>query len=176
MDNTNTYNDQMVRPVVEALGLMKDKNAVAPLMGRYQRTNHNALRLRNSIIVALGEIGDTKATKLLSLAAENKHERWGIRQSAIEALAQIKDPSGVSALMSILADWSELGQIREVAATALGHIGDKKAAAVLINTLRDKGQGVRLAAAKALLAISGEDYGIDEQQWQLWLKNQSHKS
>jgi HEAT repeat protein len=175
-DKTNAFNDQMVRPAVEALGIMEEKSAAAPLMVRYQRTNHNALRLRNSIIVALGEIGDPAATKLISLVAENKHERWGIRQSAIEALATMRDPSGVSALMSILSDWSELGQIREIAATALGQIGDKKAAAVLINTLRDKGQVVRLAAAKALLEISGEDYGIDEVQWQLWLKNQSHKN
>lgn len=75
----------------------------------------------------------------------------------------------------ILALQEEEPLVREMAAWTLGKIDDARAVEPLIRALKDEEPVVRESAAGALQEITGEDFGQDQQEWQLWWNKQESK-
>jgi hypothetical protein len=94
------------------------------------------------------------------------------RRAAAEQLAAM-GPQAVAALPALMQALSDQSQdVRMLAARALAQLGPQASQAIpyLIQTLsRDETQA---AAAAALSAITGEDFGPDAARWQQWWQEQ----
>ncbi len=93
-----------------------------------------------------------------------------IRAGAATALGTIGDPIAVPDLLDALYD--ENDRVRWETAWALGRIGDPIAVPELIDALLDESQDVRWFASWSLRTITGEDLGLDHEQWSAWLARQ----
>ena len=89
-----------------------------------------------------------------------------LRQKAIWALGLSGSPRAVPALINAL-DAGTATERKETA-TALGHLHAASAVDPLIAALRRFGSDARPAAAEALQAITGQDFGSDADRWQAW--------
>jgi len=61
-------------------------------------------------------------------------------------------------------------EIRAASAKALGDLGDARAVPQLVDILDDKDQSVSSTAARALIKITGADFGVDQKKWKNWWK------
>lgn len=132
----------------EALGEIKDKRAVEPLIEALKDEG-----VRNSATTALGRIEDKRALEPLIKVLREDPNKF-VRGSAAYALGRIKDKKAVEPLMEALLDKDSY--VRKGAAVALGNIGDKKSVEPLIRTLEDEDPYVRSSAALALGKIGDE--------------------
>jgi HEAT repeat protein len=89
-----------------------------------------------------------------------------VRLAAAEQLGRLGDPGGEAEVLAVfegklLADSDAQGQqrIKTLAALAIGEIGTPRSAKYLPQLLQDPAQGVRLAAAKAVLRRSTKKSG-----------------
>src|SRR5665647_2107865 len=111
-------------------------------------------RARSDAAVALGKLGDRRATDALIAALRDRDET--VRQmaaealgNAAEALGHIGDARAVEPLMRLLDDVD--GFVRGNAAEALGHIGDARAVSRLVAALA--GDAIFEKVAEALARI-----------------------
>lgn len=132
--------------VIEALGKIGDPRAIDPLVQILNTTR--VYETRVAVTQALGEIGGIEAINALIRAFPS----YDSRNSAKDALIRIGGPA-VEPLTGLLEHENE--QTRIDAARALGEIGDPRAVGSLVEALNDSEQGVRFAAALALIKIEG---------------------
>ena len=136
----------------EALGDIKDPDAVAPLI---EALKDELFWVRRTAVEALGEIGDSRAVEpLLNLSF--KDENWHVRCAGVIALEDIGEPA-VDTLISTLQN--EDPMMRLGSARVLGEIGDPRAVGPLKSMLGDREENVRNAAKDSLIAL--EHRGID---------------
>jgi HEAT repeat protein len=160
--------------------------AVEPLIAAFKDGD---LDVRRAAAGALGAIGDARAVE--PLIAALKDGDFDVRWAAARALGEIGDARAVEPLIAALKD--EVSHRRWAAAEALGKIGwkpDKSEAGAhyliaqrkwdecvkigapavepLIAALKDRGSGVRKAAAEALVRLCREG-GLGAAQRQLIL-------
>ena len=106
----------------QALAKIGDAKAVDPLIkvvrSEYDRERMLDIYLRNSAIIALGQIKDKKATPVIIDALQKKE----LRISAVIALRTLKDNRAVPVLIKCLSD--DDPYVRRLAASALRDIGD----------------------------------------------------
>jgi len=114
---------------IEALGTMKQVEAIGPLIKLFGDKNWN---IRMKAADALGKIGKP-AVDMLLIAINNEDSDF--RQNACQALGEIKDNRAVESLINALQDDDSL--VRRVAADALGKINDDRAVEPLINALNE---------------------------------------
>jgi len=95
-----------------------------------------------------------------------KDENSSVRESAAEALGELKDPRAVEPLIEALKDKEPA--VQGSAAKALGKLKDPRAVEPLIEALKDKEPEVPPNADYALREITGQDFGIDPENWQKW--------
>jgi len=96
--------------------------------------------------------------------------------AAAGALARNHDTTALEPLLGLLKDGSLF--TRDGAALALGVLGDKSAVPALIEALADprneasdEGRDwARWGVVKALMALSGKDFGLDEAKWREWME------
>jgi HEAT repeat protein len=112
-----------------ALGEMKEKAAVDPILGILKR---DYPPVQASATIALGKIGDERAVEVLRKEMKDGDGEYVKGGSAI-ALGRIGDESSVPYLIDRLRD--QKIRVRSSAALALGEIGDKTAVKPLIETL-----------------------------------------
>lgn len=144
-------NDEYVQArtyAAHALGNIKDKRAIEPLMETSKDTNIDGL-VRSAAISALENFEETRVTTTF-LIESLKTEEWSVRRGAVAALRDKKDrraaKRAVEPLIHALED--EAYDVRYLAAQALGEIGDNRAVGPLIKLLKDEDELVR-----------SEDYG-----------------
>ena len=127
-------------PDVEKMKAKRDVNGLIKALNYKQDSE-----IRENAAKALGEIGDTRAVKPLSIALHdlNNDVRW----STIKALEKLGAPA-VEPLIAVLTDSSNT--MRGSAAQALRKIGDARAVDPLIAALKDSDRDVRRNAAEAL--------------------------
>jgi len=89
-----------------------------------------------------------------------------VREQAALSLGALSDPRAVPALIEAL-DYGYLPGRRR-AAEALGMLKDKRAVAPLIAALRHFAGDAASAPAAALKAITGQNFGLDADRWQVW--------
>jgi HEAT repeat protein len=102
-------------------------------------------RLRRSVVSALAEIADPRATDHLIRALDDDYTK--VRRRAITGLTRIGEPA-VDALIEA-ADSDQI-RIRRYAIVCLGHIGVARAKPVIIDALNDSEEDVRRQALRAL--------------------------
>lgn len=143
---------------IEALGRMKAKMAVEPLL--FVLFNDRDAAVRTDAARALGEIGDARAVEFLIRAMND----LDVRPAAVEALGKIGDAKALPALIDVVTGASKPAESRplhgcgdrydeemfalEAAVKALGQIRDEAAMPVLIAALQNT--FVREEAASAL--------------------------
>jgi len=139
-----THGNYVVRRwVAEALGRLKDKRAVLPLIESLADDN---IRVSRYAALALGEIGDARALDALKKLI--KDEDPDVRYSITQAVAGIGGPAAVDALVSALGDDDWV--VRVTAARGLGLVADPAVVPPLCEALRDPEWSVRLHAVEAL--------------------------
>jgi HEAT repeat protein len=175
--------DHTVRGAAEALGLLGDQRAVAPLVallrarnGRLAQSAAHALAaigepavepliaslptrsaelaLRGAIVDALVDIGEPSIDPLIqSLDSPSSP----VRNAAVEALTRI-GPTAIAALVTALR--TENWDLRRRIAQILGQIGEPSLVGPLIQLLRDDDAGVRVRAAQILGQI-GQQQAVE---------------
>jgi HEAT repeat protein len=125
---------------------------------------HSAWDVRELAARSLGEIGDATALRLLVDTVKYETD-WAVRDAAFDALVTAGS-RGREALVLLLGD--DLPGVRGRAARALGRLGDRAAVPALIRALSDKKWTVGQAAAEALRALTGKDFGGDAESWRVW--------
>ncbi len=106
---------------------------------------------------------------------EDPDER--VRLAASWALARNRDGAAYEPLITLLKDGSLF--VRNEAAIALGDLGDPRAAIPLVeaaaaprNAASEEGRDwARWGAVKALVKLTGQDFGLKVDQWKEWIKN-----
>jgi len=139
----------------EALGCLRDRRAVGPLVDAYkqQRVGYNAL-------LALGRIDDPRGIEVVIRAL--KHKDQGIRYCLAKALAYSRDPRAADALLDAVE-----GPTFFYAARSLVAKKDWRVVEPLLATLRGKG-GYRRQAHLILYEMTGKSFGFDAKKWQAW--------
>jgi HEAT repeat protein len=125
-----------------------------------------------------GEIGAAGVKPLLMHGLEDRDER--VKLAAAAGLAKGRNSVAYGPLLELLETGSLF--IRDGAALALGDLGDPKAIKPMIDALAKprnhrSEEGLDWACwgiVKALLALTGQDFGLDVDQWNRWYQaNQS---
>ena len=106
---------------------------------------------------------------------EDPDER--VRLAASWALARNRDGAAYEPLITLLKDGSLF--VRNEAALALGDLGDPRAAIPLVeaaaaprNAASEEGRDwAHWGAVKALVKLTGQDFGLKVDQWKEWIKN-----
>ena len=171
--------------IVQALGEIGDRRAVAPLARTLEDTDnkirsivhslnsefapHDVRELRKAVIEALGKIGDVLAVAPLVGVLRDGYE--GMRRTAAEALARI----GTAAVDELILALSEPDiEVRLAAAQILGKIRDARAIDTLVVSLMDEDFRIRRAAAEALGSLGWEPrddaerafFAVAQEEWE----------
>jgi HEAT repeat protein len=100
-------------------------------------TDDKNYSLRCCLITALGEIGNFKATEMLTRLLLNKNNELRIRYCAAHALGRMGDNSAIDSLVSVLKDPQDI-DIKSAVAAALLALDSTKTALPLITYLKSK--------------------------------------
>lgn len=133
----------------QVLGEMKAKDAVEPLIDEITREPRRGYML-SAVLMALGKIGDRRATVHILRAFESTQE-YRMKAAIVASLGTLRDPDSVPAIgKSLIQEPDESFAIKLV--TALKDIGDKSAIKYLrvIADNPEKGSDLRSAAATAI--------------------------
>lgn len=135
--------------------------AVAPLLALAKSGNDE---LRRAVIGALGAQQDPSAAPALLEALGDGLP--AIRVLAANALGDLRSASAVPALLERLkaGDWS----LQKAAIEALGKIRAQEAIAPLIERFQSDEGIVVEVIHRALVAITGEDFGLKPGNWKHW--------
>jgi len=165
-----------VRDVVEQVGaLVSDESwrvkvAALELLGTIAGE-----RMRRSSSEISGKQAPEPIRGYLIRGLEDPDEQ--VRLAAARALALNRDSASYEPLITLLKHGSLF--VRNKAALALGDLGDKRAAMPLVsavadprNTESEEGRDwARWGAVKALVKLTGQDFGLKVKQWKEWIEN-----
>lgn len=112
----------------------------------YQEAKSDDPRIRQYLSMVLGNLGDRRATPMLTDALKDPSP--DTRIYAALALGRLHDPNAVPALLSAFA--SDERDVRKAAVYSLGEIGDARAVPALESALNDPIADVRFNTAIAL--------------------------
>ena len=139
------------RNIVWALGLIKNRSAVEPLIKRLETADPD---LKREIIMALKMIGSKQAVPVLKELLLKEDESSYVRFDAARALGSIDNTDSVYALIRAMKN-NESWLVKGACAEALGKRGDNRAAKALKEILNtDAGENASWARDKAALALS----------------------
>ncbi len=146
------------RESIKALGAIKDKRAIEPLIELLQ---NNKIYLREEVVKALGQLGDEKVVNPLISVLQNETSST-LRCETIRALGLTKDKRAVKPLIEALQHESQ--KLRLDANTtiitevviALGKIKDERAITLLVSLYNVYTDYVNKKISNALLTINTE--------------------
>lgn len=154
--------DEFVRQqTAYALGLVKSRAAVAPLLERLSLDKMQSVRA--AAVVALGEIEDEAAVvplaNLLSISnvsgsRKKRETNEFILRAAAQSLGQIGSRTAVPVLIEIVGDEASAVDVRREAARALGLIGDPNAMPALRAAMTSGDVYLSRIAVEALARIN----------------------
>ena len=139
------------RNIVWALGLIKNKSAVGPLIKRLETADPD---LKREIIMALKMIGNKQAVPVLKEILLKEDESSYVKFDAARALGSIDNSDSVYTLIRAMkSDGSWL--VKGACAEALGKRGDNRATKALKELLNtDAGENASWVRDRAALALS----------------------
>jgi len=151
-----------------ALGEIRDKEAT---LGLVELMKDQEYGVRTEANTALVKLNDTRAIEPIIALLNNPDE--DIRSNAIDFLMNFKELRVEKAFITALKDDSP--RIRERAANCLSRSKSIEAVSALIDLLDDKEVHVKGTARYHLREISGQDFGLNKNEWQQWW-NQKKKT
>ncbi|MGP1346620.1 MAG: HEAT repeat domain-containing protein [Phycisphaerales bacterium] len=116
---------------------------------------------------ALGRHGSARHVPLIvpNLEADSRILRW----EAAKSLQRLHNPDAVRPLIARLDPGVEpAAEVRAAAATALGQYGETDVVLALIDALNDRDLAVNDAAHQSLVTLTGQDHGLDTNEWIRW--------
>ncbi len=116
-----------------ALGRLKDRRAVSPLI-ELMRTSRDS-ELRTWVAYALGQIGDARAFEVLAEGLQNDANDLELRKTCAQALGALKDSRAVEPLVQVFASEKNNLELRSEAAIVLGTLGSNRIQPQLISAL-----------------------------------------
>lgn len=130
---THNVDEDAQQSLFVALGLIKDKRTVQPLL--FLASDDSRKSNRVSAVAALGRIGERNA--VASLIAMISHEGGDpdLVAAAAVALGQIRDSAALPVLLEVFLNSNNPVPVRQQAVLAIGGIGDERAAAPLADQL-----------------------------------------
>lgn len=149
-----------------ALGNYRHPMAAQKIMDAYAAGA--SVAARTDMIFALAHINDILAVPFL--VARAKDPEPDIRAAIMLALGKLRDARVIPALLVGIKDSDEI--TRANAAYALGAYFSPSVVNALVSALADAAPRVRQAAAESLKAMTGIDYGTDQDRWQQWWQEQ----
>ena len=136
--------------IVWTLGLIKNKNAVAPLIKRLETADSD---LKREIILALKMIGNKQAVPVLKEILLNDENAY-VRFDTARALGSIDNTDSAYTLMRVMKS-DESWLVKGACAEALGKRGDKRASKALKGLLNSSAsENASWARDRAALALS----------------------
>jgi len=93
-----------------------------------------------------------------------------VRWEAVKALQRLHHTDAVRALL-VAVNTDEDADVRAAAATALGQYAQLRVAESLILSLSDQSLIVNCEAKKSLKTLTGENFGIDQDNWLEWYQD-----
>jgi HEAT repeat protein len=152
---------------IASLGKM-GPSAVAPLIVALKDEDPE---IRRNAIWALEKIGDPRAVEPLVSMLEREREA-SIRQAVVVSLGKMGPPA-IKPLITALKERDHT--VRKSAAEALGNIRDRQAVKPLIMAMQGEPLSVRRSISDALQAITGQNFGLDNEAWTKWWEEQSNQ-
>jgi HEAT repeat protein len=124
----------------------KYPNLINDVIRVYDSAKNDDPRIRQYLSMVLGNLGDKRATPVLTDALKDRAPETRIY--AALALGRLRDPSAVPQLMQVFS--TDERDVRKAAAYALGEMRDPRALPVLVAALGDPIPDVRYNAAIAV--------------------------
>ncbi|GAI64117.1 unnamed protein product [marine sediment metagenome] len=93
-------NKHIVKRAIFALGEIKDKKAVEPLIEVGLKSG--LITIRSAAIRALGDIGSNEAVKPLTMLMNDEKEKLNVREEISEVLGKIASEEVVTSLIAAL--------------------------------------------------------------------------
>lgn len=138
-------NKNVKSSVIIALGYMRDKKAVDPLLSFLGKEKNTGLKI--SAVNVLGVIGDERALPTFVKLLKDENPR--IKTISAQALGRLRKPAAVEPLLKSSRDKTQ--KVRLYSIKAIGEIGDKKAVKGLEKLLKtEKDDKVKVALAHSL--------------------------
>jgi HEAT repeat protein len=109
---------------------------------------------------------DTRFSRELLIAVNGAQPQ--IRLAAAETLVELADGPLMSRLQTLIEDSKIELEVRQTLTRALARSTKKSAVVLLLNQLANADGRMRQAAADALTALSGMNYGLDPERWAAW--------
>jgi len=154
------------RSVAESLGLIAVPEAVATLV---ELSRDSDLGVRVAAVRSLGMAKDNGAVDALLDALRDPAVE--VRVYAVESLGSLRDSRSIPSLYAMVKDSNEI--VREKASTALKGLTELP---LLVAALDDESPAVRSNAAYVLWLMTGQDFGVDREKWELWIAKTEVKS
>lgn len=135
-------------------------------------------RFRRQKVEALGEIGDERATDLVSFMLANDRD-WRTRGAAATALGGIRTPESLRTLVQSMTSEDDSFVLERVAASLGNYPEDSSIESLIAAMQREAARSeIRMAVARActlsLRRITGERIGNDPSAWRTWwVRNRS---
>jgi HEAT repeat protein len=130
-----------------SLARLGNKTAADPLIvvlesgksynGKANDSTNAIVDVRKSTILALGELGDTRATEDIIDILTDKTEKKDVRLAAASALGEIGDPRAVETLKTVIDNKSIDREIRKKAFLALSKTKSQEIVEILVGKLGD---------------------------------------
>lgn len=160
--NSKDENYKLRLAAADALGIIGDRFAVAPLMDLVADEDEKSVYLRESAAKALGMIGDIRAIDPLVSLLETKKgfidKFTFLKERAIEAIGKLgfKDDRTFKALSNSLTD--ESSQVRINTIEALSELEDERVPSLIKKMLFEEEEEVARTSVVALFNILGREY------------------
>jgi len=138
---------------------------------QYSKSDACSLVFRISVARTLGLLGDARAINPLIKMADKVEKTLEHRKIAAESLARIGQPA-FQPMLDLLQNGHPNDQ--QLSAWALGKMGNPKAVPYLIPLLSKQPfhyPHVRSAANKALIELTGQNFGENIELWEKWVNN-----
>lgn len=155
------------REAIVSMGDARDHRAVPVLTDRLLKDPDNLVRAAAARALGRMRERDTGPYLVAALKDEDEHVRW----EACVALGFVADPATVPDLIKVLGN-DPSADCRREAAKSLGTMRQPAGIEALISALADRDEGVRKKSYKALLPLTGQDFGMEREKWEEWFRNQ----
>jgi hypothetical protein len=119
--------------------------------------SHDASSVAVRMILALGEIGGTAASKSVQQALEQ--EEPNLKTAAAIALGKLGDRRLIDRLLLML--WNSSLRVRLSAAAGLEGLGEKRGRQILEQEIKSDEENVRREALAAWVALYGDDVDVE---------------
>jgi HEAT repeat protein len=161
-------NKIMKLSAIEALGALRSKEALEPLLAYYEKEvkrTRPSIHLFFELIRALGRIGGEGVKE--ALCASAKDEDWRVRLAVAEVLLiHHREGRSLDVMRDLLRDEKPI--VREVAAVSVGENRVEALFPELIVVMREGNLRSKHKSYEAMKRLSSKDYGYAPDAWAKW--------